>query len=49
MSLQENSDLENNYHEKLLPLVFGDVKPKFEEVLDNFRKVALAILSHKNY
>jgi predicted nucleotidyltransferase component of viral defense system len=48
-SLQENSDLENNYHEKLLPLVFGDVKPNFEEVLDNFRNVALAILSHKNY
>lgn len=47
-SLQENSDLVNDYHEKLLPLVFGDVKPNFKDVLDNFRKVALAILTHQN-
>lgn len=45
--LKEHASLEQDYKDKLIPLVFGDVKPDFKVVMDNFMAVASRLLDQR--
>jgi predicted nucleotidyltransferase component of viral defense system len=43
---EKNTSLAKDYEDKLLPLIFGDVKPSFEDAFANFKVVASTLLSN---
>jgi predicted nucleotidyltransferase component of viral defense system len=41
---EKNTSLAKDYEDRLLPLIFGDVKPSFEDAFANFKVVASTLL-----